>query len=220
MLKLYGVARSRASRNIWALDELGLDYQLVPVIQAYRLADPAAPCAAATRCRRSSWRWRRRGWCRCCRTTIWCWRESLAINLYLAKKAGGPLAPRDAAEEALMVASALYAVASVEPAALASMYVYAQGRADTPEGQAELAAMQRTAGAAAGGDRGADRRRMAIRSAAASPSPTSTWPRCCAMPRRMRRCWPPCPAIRAWLADCQARPAFKAMMAAREAEPV
>src|SRR5689334_346756 len=42
MLTIYGVHRSRASRNIWLAKEIGLPYRLVPVIQAYRLPDPAA----------------------------------------------------------------------------------------------------------------------------------------------------------------------------------
>ena len=42
MLTIYGVYRSRASRNYWMAGELGLPFRSVPVIQAYRLADPQA----------------------------------------------------------------------------------------------------------------------------------------------------------------------------------
>ena len=45
MLTLYGVYRSRASRALWLLNETGTPFVHVPVIQAYRLADPAAPDA-------------------------------------------------------------------------------------------------------------------------------------------------------------------------------
>ena len=42
MVKLYGVARSRATRNIWLMGEIGMSYEHVPVIQAYRLkAEPS-----------------------------------------------------------------------------------------------------------------------------------------------------------------------------------
>jgi Ni2+-binding GTPase involved in maturation of urease and hydrogenase len=41
-LTIYGVLRSRASRPVWLAKELGLQYQHVPVIQGYRLADPLA----------------------------------------------------------------------------------------------------------------------------------------------------------------------------------
>ena len=42
-LTIYGCYRSRASRNIWLANELGLPFVHVPVIQAYRLPDPNAP---------------------------------------------------------------------------------------------------------------------------------------------------------------------------------
>ena len=42
MLTIYGVYRSRASRNIWLAEEIGLNFRHVPVIQSYRLADPDA----------------------------------------------------------------------------------------------------------------------------------------------------------------------------------
>lgn len=40
MLTIYGVYRSRASRNIWLAHELGLPFELLPVMQRYRLPDP------------------------------------------------------------------------------------------------------------------------------------------------------------------------------------
>ncbi len=39
---IYGVYRSRASRNIWLCHEMGLGFDHVPVIQVYRLPDPNA----------------------------------------------------------------------------------------------------------------------------------------------------------------------------------
>ncbi|MDP1108963.1 hypothetical protein Q6289_28700, partial [Klebsiella pneumoniae] len=36
MLTIYGVYRSRASRNIWLAEELGIPFKQVPVIQHYR----------------------------------------------------------------------------------------------------------------------------------------------------------------------------------------
>ena len=43
MLKIYGVYKSRATRTFWLAGELGLTFEHVPVIQAYKLADPMAP---------------------------------------------------------------------------------------------------------------------------------------------------------------------------------
>ena len=40
MLTIYGVYRSRASRNIWLASELGIPFKHVPVMQYYRLANP------------------------------------------------------------------------------------------------------------------------------------------------------------------------------------
>ena len=40
MLKIYGLYRSRATRNIWLCEELGIPFELIPVIQADRLASP------------------------------------------------------------------------------------------------------------------------------------------------------------------------------------
>ncbi|WP_216074354.1 hypothetical protein, partial [Acinetobacter baumannii] len=42
MLTIYGVYRSRASRNYWLAGELNNPFRSVPVIQAYRLPDPNA----------------------------------------------------------------------------------------------------------------------------------------------------------------------------------
>jgi glutathione S-transferase len=39
MITIYGVSRSRASRPLWLLAKLGLEFRHVPVIQAYRLTD-------------------------------------------------------------------------------------------------------------------------------------------------------------------------------------
>jgi glutathione S-transferase len=45
MLTIYGVHRSRASRNIWLAHEIGLQFRQVPVTQAYRLSEPDGPDA-------------------------------------------------------------------------------------------------------------------------------------------------------------------------------
>ncbi len=48
--------------------------------------------------------------------------ESLAINLYLARKHGGPLAPKNVAEEGQMSMWALWAATEVESNALNVLY--------------------------------------------------------------------------------------------------
>ena len=44
--------------------------------------------------------------------------ESMAINLYLAKKAGGPLAPKDLAEDAAMTMWSIWVMTEIEKSAL------------------------------------------------------------------------------------------------------
>ena len=39
MLRLHGVYRSRAARNVWLLNEIGVPFEHLPVIQAYRLTE-------------------------------------------------------------------------------------------------------------------------------------------------------------------------------------
>ena len=41
-LTIYGCYRSRATRNVWLANELGITFKHMPVIQAYRLPDPKA----------------------------------------------------------------------------------------------------------------------------------------------------------------------------------
>lgn len=89
-LKIYGVPISRSISNIWAALELGIEYENVPIgwddnsiySDAYRKINPNARVPAIKDGDFIMW-------------------ESLAINLYLVKKYGGPLAPRTLQEEAL-----------------------------------------------------------------------------------------------------------------------
>lgn len=105
---IYGIAKSRAIRNLWACEELGLAYTHVPVVygaEGSRKPDflainpngrvPAADIDGVV---------------------MW---ESLAINLHLAKKAGGPLAPESLDEDGLMTMWSMWALTEVEGAALA-----------------------------------------------------------------------------------------------------
>ena len=102
-LKIYGVAYSRSVRNIWAALELGLDYENVPIGwdddsiygEAYRRINPNARVPAIDDDGFVLW-------------------ESLAINLYLAKKHGGPLAPASLREDALATQWSLWAAIHLE----------------------------------------------------------------------------------------------------------
>jgi glutathione S-transferase len=143
--------------------------------------------------------------------------ESLAINLYLAKKHGGPLAPATLAEDGLMGMWALWAATEVEPQALQLMnhrLGYAPAKRDARIAQAAVEALRAPFAVleralAATGFAVADRFTVADLNLAevfryAMPAP---------------ELFAASPRVAAWLAACQARPAFQAMMARRQSEP-
>jgi len=101
-LKIYGILRSRASRVVWLAKELGLAFEHVPVLQAYKLADPSGPDAPFNTASPAFRAVNPNGLIPSIEDDGFTLSESLAINLYLAKKHGGPLAPRDVREDGLM----------------------------------------------------------------------------------------------------------------------
>ena len=117
MITIYGVHRSRASRNIWLAHELGIPFKLVPVMQRYRLKDPIPADIVHTKSP-SFLKVNPNGHVPTMEDDGLVLHESLAINLYLAKKHGGPLAPANVAEDGLMGMWSLWAVTEVEPHSL------------------------------------------------------------------------------------------------------
>lgn len=110
-LKIYGVARSRTIRTLWMAAELGVSYENVQL-----------PAGADGSRKPEYMRLNPNGsvpFIEDDGLILW---ESLAINLYLARKHGGPLAPANLAEEGQMTMWSIWAVASVEPHALQARY--------------------------------------------------------------------------------------------------
>lgn len=143
MLKIYGVYQSRASRTYWMARELGLDFESVPVIQARRVADPTAADAPFNT--------RSPGFLAINPNAhiptieddglvLW---ESIAINLYLARKHKGPLAPQSLAEEGLIESWSLWAVNQIEQDAVKIVLTYDNDLQDTPGGKDVLEAATR-----------------------------------------------------------------------------
>lgn len=118
MITLYGVYRSRATRPLWVLLETGTAFTHIPVIQAYRLPDPAAPGAQINTTSPDFLRVNPQGQIPAMQDGELVLTESLAIALYLARRYGGQLGPRDDAEAALMEQWALFAATAVEGPAL------------------------------------------------------------------------------------------------------
>jgi glutathione S-transferase len=216
MLTIYGVYRSRASRNIWLANELGIAFKLVPVMQLYRLAPEAAKTTLNTKSPEFL-KINPNGHVPAIDDDGLVLFESFAINLYLAKKHGGPLAPANLAEDAQMTMWALWAANEMESNALAVLnhrVGYKPEQRDAKVAQAAIdvlrapfavldKALAGTSHIVGGRFTVADiNTAEVVRYAMAAPE-----------------LFEAAPNVKAWLAACHARPAFKAMWAEREKEP-
>ncbi|MCB1445133.1 MAG: glutathione S-transferase family protein [Rhizobiaceae bacterium] len=143
MLKIYGVYRSRASRNYWMARELGIAFEGVPVIQARRLADPEAPDAVLNTRSAAFLTINPNGQIPAIDDdglVLW---ESIAINLYLARKHRGPLAAQSLEEEGMIENWSFWAVNEIEPEAVRIVLTHDAAIADTPGGRDAVAASTR-----------------------------------------------------------------------------
>ena len=143
MLKIYGVYQSRASRNYWMARELGIEFESVPVIQSRALENPLAPDA---RLNTQSAKFRKVNPNGLIPTieddglVLW---ESIAINLYLARKHRGPLAAQSLAEEGLIEMWSFWAVNEIEQNSVKIVRVYDANQQDTPGGRDTIAVASR-----------------------------------------------------------------------------
>lgn len=105
-LTIYGIARTRTSRVLWMAEELGLTYTHVQTTiseegtrsDAFRALNPNGRVPTIEDDGLVLF-------------------ESFAITLHLAKRYGGPLAPRDLAEDGLMTMWTIWAATEFEPQA-------------------------------------------------------------------------------------------------------
>lgn len=102
-MKLYGVPGSRALRSIWAAEEIGVDYELV---KTDFMAQSKTPEYLAIN---------PNGRIPALEDGDLVLFESMAINLYLAKKYGGDLYPRDEAGEARTIQWTIWGMTELEP---------------------------------------------------------------------------------------------------------
>ena len=143
MLKIYGVYQSRASRNYWMAHELGIAFESIPVIQARRVADPKAPDAPFHTRSDAFLAINPNGHIPTIDDdglVLW---ESIAINLYLARKHKGPLAPQNVAEEGQIESWSLWAVNEIEQDAVKIVLTQDNALQDTPGGRETLAVATR-----------------------------------------------------------------------------
>jgi glutathione S-transferase len=210
MLTIYGVYHSRASRNIWLANELGLPFTHVPVIQTGRLADPDAADAPMHTQSAAFARINPNAKIPSIDDDGLVLHESLAINLYLARKHGGPLAPRDLAEEGLMTMWTLWVATEVEPY---SLDVLLYNDSDPAKVSAAVAVLQApfavlNAHLKANGHLVGGRFTVADINVAEVVRYAVT----------ATALFDAMPAVKAWLAACHARPAFIDMLTKRLAE--
>lgn len=216
MLTIYGIYRSRASRNIWLAYELGLPFKHVPVIQHYRLADATAPDAPLNTRSPAFLKVNPNGHVPSIDDDGLVLHESLAINLYLAKKHGGPLAPASVAEDGEMTMWALWAATELETKALDIMY-HRVGNPSAPKdpkiADAAVAALRGpftvldralASGYLVGGRFTVADINTAEIVRYAVPAP---------------ELFEAAPGVKAWLDACQSRPAFRKMWEMRDKEP-
>ena len=101
--RLFGISGSRALRAIWGIEEAGIDYEHVPVTFGadsktadYLSVNPNGRIPALIDGDLQLF-------------------ESMAINLYLAKRYGGGLYPANAADEARAWQWSVWAISEIEP---------------------------------------------------------------------------------------------------------
>ena len=217
MLTIYGVTRSRAIRPLWVLAECGAPYAQVPVIQAYRLPDPKAEGAPLNTASPAYLAINGVGQVPACQDGALILTESLAICLHIARKYGGPLGPASDDEAAALENWALISATGIEPHAIQILYTLRDGLAGTPEGGAVMAA------AAAGLARPLHHLEAHLTGRDWLLDRFSVADICVSECLRYGQAMPglltPYPAVAAWMAACQARPAFQKVWAARMAEP-
>lgn len=218
MLKLYGVIRSRASRIVWLCHEIGLDFQQIPVIQAYRTGNIDSPDGPLNTRSPEFIAMSPEGAIPVIDDGGLILSQSMACTLHIARKYGADLGGSTEAEQALITQWSFYAATEIEPDALTILFLHKPGQEQSGEDQALIAnAAERLIRPltvvenhlATHGHLVGDRFTVAdlnlaevIRYAQGYGPVMSAYP-----------------AIRSWLEGCQARPAFQRMWKQRQAEP-
>lgn len=216
MLTIYGVYRSRASRNIWLCNELGLSFKHVPVIQHYRLK--GEPPAGTIHTKSPEFlAVNPNGHIPSVDDDGLVLHESLAINLYLARKHGGPLAPADVAEEGLAAMWTLWAATEVEPHSIQILYNMAAKPPEERDARVAAAALEALRAPFAVLDKALAKTGYLIGGRFTVADINVAEVMRYALPAK--ELWAASPNVSAWLKACHARPGYQDMMTKRNAEP-
>lgn len=217
MLKIYGVYRSRASRNIWLAGEMAIPFEHIPVIQVYRVADPEAAGAPLHSKSPAFLKVNPGGQIPSIDDDGFMLHQSLAINLYLAKKHGGGLAPANVAEDGLMTMWTLWAAADVEPHSINVLYHTIGKPPAERDPKIAAAAIEALKPLFAVLDQHLAARGFVVGRRFTVADLNVAEVIRYAMPAK--ELFEAAPNVAKWLAACHARPAYQAMMAKRDAEP-
>lgn len=218
MLKIYGVYRSRAARVYWLVRELGIPFESIPVIQANRLDDPLSDAAPLNTRSPDFLAVNPMGQIPSIDDDGLILHESLAINLYLARKHGGPLWAGNPEEEAHIVAWTLWGASSLEPSAVRIVLTLDRRGEATAAGGAAIAEAVETL-----------RRPFAVLDRHLQQSAYLIGDRFTVADLNVAEIlryamsqtalFDAAPNVKAWLQRCQSRAAFVDTMAARAREP-
>jgi glutathione S-transferase len=192
-LKIYGVARSRAFRTLWMAKELGLDYEHLKV--DFATGDTRTPAHLALNPNGHIPVIDDDGF------VLW---ESMAINLYLAKKYGaGTLYPTRLEDEARAWQWSFWGMTEIERPVLTAMFnraIYPEDKRDAAEKQ--LAQPLRVLDGAFSG--GANLLGNDFTVADLNVASILSWA------RRAQIDMVPFPKVAGWLKACAERPAARA----------
>ena len=217
MITLYGTVRSRATRVVWAAEETGLPYRREMVVFAGSVPDPKAAEAPLNTQSSAFLAINPMGQLPALKDGDLCMGESLAICLYLARKAGSPIGAATLVEEGEILQWAMFAASVIEPPAVPIMYAAMQGKIGTPEGDAIVAASLATLKAPLARLEAHLTQKewmVAGRFTVADIVLTETLRYATNAPA----CLDNSPQVKAWFERCRARPAYKKMWAMRDAE--
>lgn len=217
MLTIYGVYKSRASRVYWLAEELGFPFRKVPVIQARKVPNPLSVDAPLNTKTPSFLSVNPMGQIPTIDDDGLVLNESLAILLYLAKKHGGPLAPRDIAEEGRMLQWLFWGATAVETITILVTQGDERGEWQTEAGKAKLVSIGESL-----------KRPFAAFEAHLTNTEYAVDDRFTVVDLALTEIiryaqghpelFEGFPKVKAWLDRCQARPGFKTMWQKRDAE--
>jgi glutathione S-transferase len=212
MLVIYGVYRSQALRALWLARELNLAYRHVPVIQAYRLSGLNSHDGMLNTRSPDFTAINPNGHIPSIDDDGLILHESMAINLHLARKHGGPLAPASMEEDALATMWSVWAVTEVEGNALAIQ----QNAGKDPGKVAQAVEALRAPFAVLDKALEANGHPVGGRFTVADINLAEV----VRYARTAEPLFDDAPHVKAWLGACHARPAFQEVWAMREAEPL